>query len=63
MKTIRMATVVASLVAVAMVLVIGAGCHAMGLRHGGAHCLVEAVAAFLVTWPASAILLLTRRAA
>ncbi len=61
MKTIQTATVMAALVAVAIVLVIGLGCHAMGLRHGGAHCLVEVVAAFLVTWPAAAWMTFTRR--
>lgn len=40
----------AALLTTAVVVMVGIGCGVMGLRHSGAHILVESVSVFVVSW-------------
>jgi hypothetical protein len=55
--------VVAAMTAFGVVALIGAGCHSMGIRHSGAHILVEFVAVFTGTLVSSAVHGIATRAA
>lgn len=63
MQTVKMATVLAFAMSLAVVVLNGIGLHVLGLRHSGAHILVEAISAFLVAWVAALAVLATRSTA
>ena len=61
MNTMKLAMVYAVLMTVALVALNGLGCHMLGLRHSGAHVIVEAASAFLVTLVAAVAVLASRQ--
>lgn len=60
-KMARKNLVVAFVMMVAIVLLNGFGLHMMGLRHSGAHIMIESVTAFLVSFLAVMSLSIVRR--